>query len=264
MDYLGKVRAFVLFQRSQTISLAELLRFLAEETLAPFAIDSIALGVVRANGALHYPAGFGFNSQTFVNSPERVLDTNTPGKAAFLHGEIAECGSFDSYPFFYPENVRKLFPDGFLSSFAIPVPTYGALMVFSKDEIALSSESKKFLLTLGEIFSLHLDSLCYRAQFDRVDAPAEPRALLPLTPRQWAIHEAILRGLPNGAIAKELSYSESLIRQETMRIYHKMGIRGRKDLPIQRIIKDGEMVSPTARDPKSSANTSGTNFSPNR
>lgn len=34
----------------------------------------------------------------------------------------------------------------------------------------------------------------------------------------------------NAAIASELGYSESLIRQETIIIYRKLGVSGRKDL----------------------------------
>ena len=51
-----------------------------------------------------------------------------------------------------------------------------------------------------------------------------------LTGRQQAIVEMIKDGRTNGSIALELGYSESLIRQETIQIYRKLGISGRRDL----------------------------------
>jgi DNA-binding NarL/FixJ family response regulator len=51
-----------------------------------------------------------------------------------------------------------------------------------------------------------------------------------LTSRQWIILGAIRRGLTNSMIASELEFSESLIRQETVQIYRKMGVNGRKEL----------------------------------
>lgn len=51
-----------------------------------------------------------------------------------------------------------------------------------------------------------------------------------LTSRQEIILGFIKDGKTNGAIARELGFSESLIRQETILIYSKLGVRGRQDL----------------------------------
>jgi len=51
-----------------------------------------------------------------------------------------------------------------------------------------------------------------------------------LTTRQKKILEMIKLGRTNSAIAGLLGYSESLIRQETIIIYRKLGISGRRDL----------------------------------
>ncbi len=237
MDYLSKLHELVRFQRFSEPSLEEVFALLAQRTFSALYVDSLFLAVLRANGAIHFPARYSKTNTLFVNYPERVLDTDTPGRQAFVRDQVVECGSFEEYPFYYPQNVTSLFPNGFQSSLAIPVPGFGALTLYSSVVIVLEHDIERFLQTVGEILALHLEARSYRAKFNQVDFVAEPSALLPLTPRQWAIHEAILKGLPNGAIAKELSYSESLIRQETMRIYSKLGIRGRKDLPIRRRIE---------------------------
>jgi DNA-binding CsgD family transcriptional regulator len=51
-----------------------------------------------------------------------------------------------------------------------------------------------------------------------------------LTSRQTSILEMIKEGRTNHSIAEILGYSESLIRQETIIIYRKLGVEGRRDL----------------------------------
>jgi len=51
-----------------------------------------------------------------------------------------------------------------------------------------------------------------------------------LSERQLKIVELIREGKTNAGIAQLLDFSESLIRQETIQIYRKLGIRGRSEL----------------------------------
>ena len=54
-----------------------------------------------------------------------------------------------------------------------------------------------------------------------------------LTARQRTILELIQEGQTNLQIAGVIGYSESLVRQESVLIYAKLGIRGRIDLAIK-------------------------------
>ena len=56
------------------------------------------------------------------------------------------------------------------------------------------------------------------------------RAPRSLTERQGVILEKIKCGDTNAMIAHDLGYSESLIRQETIIIYRKLGVAGRKEI----------------------------------
>ena len=53
---------------------------------------------------------------------------------------------------------------------------------------------------------------------------------LNLTARQNTILEGIRHGHTNSTIALDIGYSESLIRQETIDIFKKLGVSGRKAL----------------------------------
>lgn len=52
----------------------------------------------------------------------------------------------------------------------------------------------------------------------------------PLTERQVLVLDLVKKGNTNRQIAEVLGYSESLIRQETIIIYRKLGIEGRREL----------------------------------
>ena len=51
---------------------------------------------------------------------------------------------------------------------------------------------------------------------------------MPLSDRQLVIAGLLERGFSNSEIGDEIGYSESLIRQETVAIYRKLQVTGRK------------------------------------
>lgn len=234
MGYLGKLRELSLFRKSESATLDSFLEFLATETLSGWSIDSIFVSVVRSNGAYYVAGGHGPRAVMLVDRPERNFDRNSPGAAAYFDGVIVESGSFEDYPFFVRGNALKVFPHGFSYSLAVPVPSYGPLMMYCHAVHELDHEKENFLYALGESLSSHLDALGFSQEIDKIDEGNPPLAIVALTPRQWEVHSLMLTGLSNAAIAHHMKYSESLIRQETMRIYKKLGITGRKDLPISR------------------------------
>ncbi|MCX6429532.1 MAG: helix-turn-helix transcriptional regulator [Actinobacteria bacterium] len=219
--------------RSGSVTLDSFLEFLVHDTLQDWSIDSVFVSVVRTNGAYYVAGGHGLHATQLVNGFERQFDRNSPGAIAYFDGKVEETGPFDDYPFFVPANSLKVFPNGFAYSLAVPVPSYGPLMIYCQDAQELDVERENFLYALGESLALHLDALGFSEEIDRVDGN-QPLAVIALTPRQWEIHSLMLDGLSNSAIAHQMKYSESLIRQETMRIYKKLGITGRRDLPIRR------------------------------
>lgn len=230
MEGLSALRRLLEFQRTNGGSMQLLLDFIAEDTLKSFSPISLFAAVVRTNGAIFIPFAWGHNSSIPGQTPETILDEHTPGYEAYKNIKIVEGGSVREYQFYHLENVPILFPDGFESSLIFPIPGYGALLMFSPQKIVVDSTLENLLRCVGEIVSLSLIHGDHGVKFEVDLNDPEPVALLPLTPRQWAIKDAMLRGLTNGAIAREMNFSESLIRHETIRIYSKLGISGRKEL----------------------------------
>ena len=89
--------------------------------------------------------------------------------------------------------------------------------------------------TLRAIFQLYFRNDGKSAKFlIRKEDSREKLAGRRLTERQELIFELINKGLTNVAIGNRLGYSESLIRQESILIYKKMGIKGRKEIKMRR------------------------------
>jgi DNA-binding NarL/FixJ family response regulator len=61
------------------------------------------------------------------------------------------------------------------------------------------------------------------------ESPINNCNLTTLTPRQKKILEMLIAKKTNKEIADELIYSVSTIKQETISIYEKLGLRGRED-----------------------------------
>jgi len=95
----------------------------------------------------------------------------------------------------------------------------------------LNEEARVDFEILGSILNLYLNLVDQdlwnpnRSWKRRVALPGQP-----LTERQELILQLIKEGKRNHEIADRLGYSESLIRQETMVIYKKLGVSGRKSL----------------------------------
>jgi DNA-binding NarL/FixJ family response regulator len=92
------------------------------------------------------------------------------------------------------------------------------------------------------LYSSHLPKPIVLAAVDikeKIDLPQ-----LPLSDRQLVIADLLERGFNNAQIALEIGYSESLIRQETVAIYRKLEVTGRKALQLIRALKiDSEKIS---------------------
>jgi DNA-binding CsgD family transcriptional regulator len=226
----ASIRRLLEFQRSKGRDPQQLINFIADDTLREFSVLNLFLGVVKSNGALHLPYSTGHNSDLVKSDPVRILDVNTPGYDAYVNGKIVETGDILEYPFYHPENSQLIFPTGFEYSAIFPVPSFGALLMYCDKPQTLDEDRMDFLYCIGEILSICLTSGDDGEKFDVDGQEPAPVSLLPLTARQWAIKDAMLRGLTNGAIAREMNFSESLIRHETIRIYSKLGISGRKQL----------------------------------
>ncbi|MDP1720299.1 MAG: helix-turn-helix transcriptional regulator [Candidatus Nanopelagicaceae bacterium] len=232
MENLEKIAALTEFLRPGVPSLDSIMSHLVLNTLEGYDARAIFLNSVRTNGMVWAPAAYGFNEEGFEALSDQSFSIDTPVHRALRTNKIVECGNSDTY-LFVGLYGKSAFPEGFAYSIAWPAPGIGVLVAFFNREIELTPFNETFFLTIGEILSIKLISPQYHHALGVQQSPRDSVVTVALTGRQWEIVQLIRRGLTNAEIAIELNFSESLIRQETVHIYRKLGTTGRKEL-IQR------------------------------
>ena len=109
-----------------------------------------------------------------------------------------------------------------------PIHIRGSYMsvigVLTKAVVLQSHELKNYLETLSGLIGLQLSSL------KRTRSTVEQDSVVwnLLTNRQHKIVAMMTEGMTNNQIASELGYSQSTIRQDTIKIYEILGVAGRK------------------------------------
>ena len=95
-----------------------------------------------------------------------------------------------------------------------------------------SEENQEYFEMLRSLMALYLHSPDIQAatQTQRPTKVRDSEVGKKLTERQELILSMIKNGMTNNAIANRMGYSESLIRQETMSIYQKLGVDGRREI----------------------------------
>ena len=130
---------------------------------------------------------------------------------------------------FYPHLVE--YPDSAGLKTLINYPLHitsapiGVLGVMCERENKASPEDNSFISIVSGLISLHISKQQNRA------AQLEERGAY-LTRRQIAIIEMMSQQMTNMQIARELGYSESTVRHETMRIYEILQANGRREAVV--------------------------------
>jgi DNA-binding NarL/FixJ family response regulator len=94
-----------------------------------------------------------------------------------------------------------------------------------------------FLVSIGSLLGLYASRLPTSLVEvainvkQKIDLPATP-----LSDRQFVIAGLLERGFNNAQIADEIGFSESLVRQETVAIYRKLQVSGRKAMQAIRTL----------------------------
>ena len=121
----------------------------------------------------------------------------------------------------------------------LPLDIVGApiasIRLLLKREVQPSAELMAFLATIGNVISLRLShdprfkGCPFIARLDSSEIVDVESRLHLLSARQHRVLELIHDGRTNALIAKELGFSESTVRQETIRIYEKLEVSGRRE-----------------------------------
>lgn len=192
----------------------------------------IYLARLDHNLMLHHLASFGFSDEFVANNSSFNLLLD-PVLNEAITSQTVMIRNRDAAYFKLSADLNLDKSDSLWKStvFLPLLPNYAAT-ISTRVSIEDSEEVKMTFSILKNVINLILDRVIEtpKVRVGSTNGRAKFNSGKELSERQSLIIELVRSGMTNMAIANRLGYSESLIRQETMMIYKKMGITGRRDL----------------------------------
>lgn len=217
----------------------ELCALLATRVCPEGELVKVYLARLDQDGFFRTVASFGYAKESKIHDYKVGLLRDVPMPDAYLRSEVITFNR-EELPLKYPkfQTIDQRSP---WESLAITPTLAGGFVFVFRLQIPLpkGNSTKLYFEAIANILSFYRKecSQSRNAQLEPLklevstDSPKkEEMRNRPLTKRQRTILALIQEGLTNPQIANEIGYSESLVRQESVLIYAKMGIRGRVDL----------------------------------
>ena len=228
--------------------LDEVLQLLCVKALATINAGGVVFVAVNRQGYVTPQTSFGFELKDASGTPPAFhISERTPFTDAIRENRVIVVNTLPVWPKAYTQMSSFGFPEHFRSLVVCPVNIdglpVGCLSTFAHSKIQLDGELTDFLEAITIIIagwfrrntSSNPNVVNHPARFNSerrnhqdlekssIDNDGE------LTERQMLILKLITEGRTNAAIADLLGYSESLIRQETIKIYAKLHCSGRNE-----------------------------------
>lgn len=205
----------------------EICQFIAEHTLNHLEIQGIFLTQVTKRGTARVRASFGIDQSAFNEWQEYPIEWKLPVTDALSEKRLVWITSLPQWPEKYPLLAHVEFPFPARTLIVTPILRFndsvGCFGIFSSLELTPDEETELLLQTIGHLISLH----AYRKERER--AKGESPNVTSLTDRQVEILKHISEKRTNIEIADIMGYSESTIRQETIRVFEKLRLGGRHE-----------------------------------
>lgn len=204
-------------------NLNQLTRFLSINNCPSGELSSVYVAKVLDKKSLFVEAAHGYQSDGFVQVG-KVFDVEMgrPSGRAILENQIRFDPVDSNYAAKFPADPGKVTYQ-WSSKVSIPI----------NDNYFTQISRFRPLEESDELYYLNLQSLLqiYFSKIGKVAHEAGDLYGKELTRRQEDIYNYMKKGLTNEEIALRIGFSASLVKQETMLIFSKLGISGRKGLP---------------------------------
>jgi DNA-binding CsgD family transcriptional regulator len=244
--HIERVSEFISFLSLRQHKLEDVLSHLVHRVLVDIQATSIFVSSLSHENNVEYVAQFGLDphiwelypktTQIFKKYP--ITDAMRTRKTTWIN-TLPDWG--DEYPLLKPieyPGKEKTFIGMAIEKCGTPVAVVG---IFAAPVIEVDGETDAFLGTIANILSLYLyvENDGPEASGIRLGNSAAIKKVKTdekLTDRQMLILKMISENRTNILISEILGYSESTIRQETIKIYAKLGCNGREE--ASRIYKE--------------------------
>lgn len=205
---------------------AHVISYLSREMSPSGESAGVAFAQLARDGAIHIIAHEGFIDFDPTELPQLTIDSRKAASLALRTGRLTlftETELLD-YQGDLPANLKGYWK----SAAALPIGLHAVYFINFRDDVTIYREFDDFLHCIASI----LTSFEWEQQ-EKSGKKSDPwfdEESYSLSMREERILDLIRERKTNFEIAQELGYSESLIRQETVAIYRKLGVTGRKEI----------------------------------
>ena len=202
-------------------TLSELTMFLSLNHCPSGEVSWIYFARLTKSRTVLIEASHGFELELGDPGNEFSIEINRPSGRAIIENRIIFESNTPDYYLRYPA-IKHILSYPWKSQVSIPI----------NDDYFMQCGRYSNFLAEDELFYQNLQSLMqiYFSKIGKVSTEAGDLFGKPLTKRQAEILELMKTGKTNYEIAVDIGFSTSLVKQETMLIFSKLGISGRKDL----------------------------------
>lgn len=207
----------------------EVAQFLSLRILNDFQPVCLYIAELIETGVLCPLGSFGYESKDIANFQEVSLQEKTPMTLAVSSNDVVVVDNeVTKLKQFTVLEVMQSNPH-WKTLISVPAYPNGGFTFLSAITVDLKEADRLFLIAVGSLLGLYGQSIP-PALVDAARIAKEQTNLegFPLTQRQLVIAGMLERGHSNFEISQEIGFSESLIRQESVAIYEKLNVSGRK------------------------------------
>lgn len=229
--YLEELERLARYLMSPGLTIPDVCKFLVLETFTKMKSTALYAAEITEDGCIAPIGSFGLPKKVVENWGNLSLTVEAPLTDAVKKDRIVLLlreEAFERYPVLISYDG---IPDKWDSYLVCPILPYGVIALTLDSVPTVNGEVEKFIRASSSLAALYFKSAEFRVEhFNRKSPAARVKRTGVLTDRQLMIKRLMEKGYSNPAIAAEIGYSESLVRQETMAIYSTLNISGRKDL----------------------------------
>jgi DNA-binding CsgD family transcriptional regulator len=229
--YLTEVEKLARFLMNPGLTVPEVCRFLVLETLVSLKPTSLYAAAITHEGNIVHVGSFGIPQELIKAWGISPLTIDVPLVKAVKSDEIIVVSKNQMVEKFPGMDQFDVLNTQWEVLLACPVLPFGLFSLTLDVVPKVDHEMELFLRAVGLILAANIERsdlpLIAAENKVKLRTRLEPKVL---TERQMVIKALMEKGFTNPAIAAEIGYSESLVRQETMTIYSLLDISGRKEL----------------------------------
>lgn len=237
--FVDSLSQFISYLTERERHIEEILAHLTLRTFEDVGCTGVLLADIRNDGILEVTSKYGLPTDFFDSHPRAVnLTDHMPMADSISRRETIWITTLPSWGDGYEKLSNLNYPYQDKTFICWPIEQSGkpcaSIGIFCKDEVNPDVELDSFLKAVSNALSLyffrpHKKEKIFRIASRRKNRRENGSNHSELTERQLVILKMISEASTNIAIAQALGYSESTIRQETMKIYSKLGCMGRAE-----------------------------------